>query len=74
MTKETFDKLETLKHEYQLYLAVEDIDHSKTKARSPQTNGIYERFHKTMKHEFYDITFRRFALLWQNAYAYIPIR
>lgn len=36
-------------HAYQLFLAVEDIDHSKTKARSPQTNGICERFHKTMK-------------------------
>ena len=46
-------------HAYQLFLAVEDIDHSKTKARSPQTNGICERFHKTMKHEFYDIAFRK---------------
>src|SRR5512139_2709668 len=27
-------------HEYQLYLAIEDIDHSKTKAKSPQTNGV----------------------------------
>ena len=34
-------------HEYQLYLAIENIDHTKTKARSPQTNGICERFHKT---------------------------
>lgn len=33
-------------HEYQLYLALEDIDHSRTKARHPQTNGICERFHK----------------------------
>lgn len=46
-------------HAFQLYLAVEDIDHSKTKARSPQTNGICERFHRTMKQEFYDITFRK---------------
>lgn len=46
-------------HAYQLFLAVENIDHSKTKARSPQTNGICERFHKTMKHEFYDIAFRK---------------
>lgn len=46
-------------HSYQLYLAMEDIDHSKTKANHPQTNGICERFHKTMKHEFYDITFRK---------------
>ena len=46
-------------HAYQLYLAVENIDHSKTKARSPQTNGICERFHRTMKNEFYDIAFRK---------------
>jgi len=46
-------------HEYQLYLAIEDIDHSKTKARSPQTNGICERFHKTILDEFYCIAFRK---------------
>jgi len=46
-------------HAYQLFLAVENIDHSKTKARSPQTNGICERFHRTMKQEFYDIAFRK---------------
>ncbi len=46
-------------HEYQLYLAVENIDHSRTKARSPQTNGICERFHKTLLDEFYSIEFRK---------------
>ena len=46
-------------HEYQLYLTLEDIDHSKTKARSPQTNGMCERFHKTMQDEFYAIAFRK---------------
>jgi transposase InsO family protein len=56
-------------HEYQLYLAIEDIDHSKTKARSPQTNGpddksssgpgICERFHKTIQEEFYAVAFRK---------------
>jgi transposase InsO family protein len=46
-------------HAYELYLALEDIDHSRTKAYSPQTNGICERFHKTMKEEFYDIAFRK---------------
>ena len=46
-------------HEYQLYLAVEDIDHSKTRARRPQTNGICERFHKTMQDEFYAVAFRK---------------
>jgi transposase InsO family protein len=46
-------------HEYQLYLAVENIDHSKTRAKSPQTNGICERFHRTMQDEFYSIAFRK---------------
>ena len=46
-------------HEYQLYLAIEDIDHTKTKTRHPQTNGICERFHRTIKEEFYDIAFRK---------------
>ncbi len=46
-------------HEYQLYLAIEDIDHSKTKAKSPQTNGICERFHRTIQDEFYAVAFRK---------------
>lgn len=46
-------------HAYQLYLGIENIDHTKTKVRSPQTNGICERFHRTMKQEFYDIAFRK---------------
>lgn len=45
-------------HEYQLYLTVSEIDHSKTKARHPQTNGICERFHKTIQDEFYASAFR----------------
>jgi transposase InsO family protein len=47
------------RHEYQLYLALEDIDHTRTKAHSPQTNGICERFHKTVLDEFYRIAFRK---------------
>ena len=46
-------------HEFQLYLAIEDIDHTKTKAKSPQTNGICERFHRTMQDEFYATAFRK---------------
>jgi transposase InsO family protein len=46
-------------HDYQLYLAVNDIEHTKTKVRHPQTNGICERFHKTILNEFYQITFRK---------------
>ncbi|WP_035696805.1 IS481 family transposase, partial [Bradyrhizobium liaoningense] len=46
-------------HEYELYLAVEDIDHTRTKTRSPQTNGIVERFHRTVLEEFYRVVFRK---------------
>jgi transposase InsO family protein len=46
-------------HEFQLYLAVNDIDHTRTKAQSPQTNGICERFHKTILNEFYQVAFRK---------------
>lgn len=46
-------------HDYQLYLAINDIDHTKTKVKSPQTNGICERFHKTILQEFYQVTFRK---------------
>jgi hypothetical protein len=46
-------------HEYELYLAVEDIDHTKIKAKSPQTNGICERLHRTIQNEFYAVAFRK---------------
>ncbi len=46
-------------HEFELYLAIEDIDHSKIKAKSPQTNGICERFNRTVQNEFYAIAFRK---------------
>ena len=63
-------------HDYQLYLAINDIDHSKTKAMSPQTNGICERFHKTILNEFYQITFRKklysnrrnYRKIWTSGY------
>jgi transposase InsO family protein len=47
------------RHEYELYLAIENIDHSRTKTKSPQTNGICERFHKTILEEFYRVAFRK---------------
>jgi transposase InsO family protein len=46
-------------HDYQLYLGLNDIEHTKTKAASPQTNGICERFHKTILQEFYQVALRR---------------
>jgi len=47
------------RHDYALFLAVNDIEHTKTKTKSPQTNGICERFHKTVLQEFYQVTFRK---------------
>ena len=47
------------KHPYQLYLQLNEIDHTKTKVKSPQTNGICERLHQTILNEFYRITFRK---------------
>lgn len=46
-------------HDYQLFLAIKNIDHTKTKARHPQTNGIVERFHRTILNEFYQTAFRK---------------
>jgi transposase InsO family protein len=46
-------------HEYALYLDIEGIDHTRTKTKSPQTNGICERFHQTIQNEFYASAFRR---------------
>ena len=46
-------------HEYELYLNIEGIEHSKTQVRHPQSNGICERLHRTMQEEFYAIAFRK---------------
>ena len=46
-------------HDYQLCLALADIEHTKTTVKSPQTNGICERFHKTILQEFYQVAFRK---------------
>ena len=47
------------KHPYELYLQLNEIEHTKTKVKRPQTNGICERFHQTVLNEFYRITFRK---------------
>jgi transposase InsO family protein len=46
-------------HEYELYLQIEGIEHSKTQVRHPQSNGICERLHRTIQEEFYAVTFRK---------------
>ena len=45
-------------HEYELYLTIEGMEHTKTKTKSPQTNGICERFQRTVLNEFYQVAFR----------------
>ena len=46
-------------HEYELYLDLEGIEHSKIQVRSPQSNGICERLHRTIQEEFYAVAFRK---------------
>ena len=54
---EYYGKVEN--HDYELYLAINDIEHIKTKVKHPKTNGIWERFHKTILQEFYQVAFRK---------------
>jgi len=51
-------EVQTLNHGH-LYLAMNSIEHTKTRAPTPQTKGICERFHKTILQEFYQVTFRK---------------
>jgi transposase InsO family protein len=46
-------------HYYQLFLGLQEIDHTRTKAKHPQTNGICERFNQTCLNEFYKVAFRK---------------
>jgi transposase InsO family protein len=46
-------------HDYQLFLALNDIEHTRTKANHPQTNGICERLNRTIQDEFYRVAFRK---------------
>ena len=45
-------------HPFELYLALNDIEHRRTKVKSPKTNGFIERFNKTVLDEFFRIAFR----------------
>jgi hypothetical protein len=36
-----------------------EITHTKTRVKSPESNGICERFHQTVLNEFYRVTFRK---------------
>ena len=41
-----------------LFLQLQEIEHTKTQVRRPQTNGICERFHRTVQDEFCRVAFR----------------
>jgi transposase InsO family protein len=46
-------------HPYELYLALNDLEHRRTKVKHPYTNGFVERFHLTIKEEFLGVTLRQ---------------
>lgn len=46
-------------HAYELFLQLNDIEHSKTKAKNPQTNGCTEKLNQTILEEFYKVAFRK---------------
>lgn len=46
-------------HPYQLFLHLAEIEHSRTKARHPQTNGCTERLNQIIQEEFYAVAFRK---------------
>lgn len=48
-----------MQHPYELYLAINQIEHRRTKVGSPETNGFCERFHRTLKEEFFSVAFRK---------------
>jgi transposase InsO family protein len=48
----------TERHPFELYLALNDIEHRTIRVRHPQTNGFVERFNRTVKEEFFEVTLR----------------
>jgi transposase InsO family protein len=45
-------------HPYELYLALNEVEHRRTKVRSPKTNGFVERFNGTVLDEFFRLKMR----------------
>lgn len=45
-------------HPYEFYLALNGIEHRRTKVRSPKTNGFVERFNGTVLDEFFRLKMR----------------
>ncbi len=49
----------SVQHLFELFCAVDQIEHRRTDISSPETNGFCERFHRTVKEEFYAVAFRK---------------
>jgi transposase InsO family protein len=45
-------------HPYELFLALSEIEHRRTKVNSPRTNGFVERFHRTVLDELLRVKLR----------------
>lgn len=48
-----------LQHPFEIFLALNQIKHRRTKDHLPETNGFAERFHRTVQEEFFGIAFRK---------------
>jgi transposase InsO family protein len=48
----------TERHPFEIYLALNEIEHRRTRVRRPQTNGFVERFNRTVLDEFFRTAFR----------------
>jgi len=48
-----------VQHPYELYLAINQIEHRRIEPGSPESNGFCERFHRTVQEEFFAVAFRK---------------
>lgn len=48
-----------LQHPYELLLSLSEIEHRRTKVKTPRTNGFVERFHRTVLEEFFSGQLRK---------------
>jgi len=46
-------------HPFELFLHLNDIEHTYIRVRRPQTNGSVERLNQTIQDEFYQVAFRK---------------
>lgn len=44
---------------YELYYAVQQVEHRTTRIGSPESNGMVERFNRTLKEEFFSVAYRK---------------